>query len=692
GPIRIGRVQHGRAELGPVGLHPHELCSHVCVIGRTGVGKSTLAVGVLMRLLELGIPWVAFDTKRSLRQLLALETPTPIYAVAVGRAVGSTLHWNPLAPPPGIPADTHRRQIVELVCRTWGAGDAVAALLDRTIEQLTDGHTSVPTFVDVRRALVEAPLKQRESTWRQTALRVLDQLTTGPLGRAFNTRRDAVATDVLLERRTIVELDGLTGADGAFVISSLLQQLTARLQQDSTRASSASSREPGLDGLRLCMFIDEAHRLLARHDGGRETPVELLLREGRSLGLGLVLATQTYGGISPVALANCATWIALQCRYRSDVNTGAQGLMLRDDQKEILTTLPVGEAVVRLGSRYPHPVHVKLTPFDLPAKPVADLDLARAFLVGPFRRDALNIRAAVETAQPSPRGHRGDSAGPAHSAAVRPNAPEPGPQQAVPRLDSSHGAPAPSHGIPQLNESACVQTVQIASQDPDEHDTPSHREAPPGSGLDVDPDATLLLKSVAHRPLATVTQHYAAAQLPRRRGDAAKRALVQERYLKAIDVPVPEGRVVLLEPTGAGSAWLRRHRIERPAPRASLLHAYWQDRVGRELTGRGWQVELEHHRDGHAFDVFASRDRSTLLCEVETGKSNVPANLAALTAANVDHRVVLWLDPLTIDRARVLVPDGVTLLQPRSLPSWLATIRGSDNKGRSVAAGRAASR
>jgi len=317
GAIRLGRIVHGDHELGWLGVARDELMQHMAVTGRSGSGKSTLCLHVARQLLDQNIPWLIFDYKRSARALRGLDDRRDVHVASLGRDIGATLSFNPLVAPPGVPLDSHIRTTVEMIARSWFAGDGVMSLLERIIWQAYEAMApTIPTLKDVKATLEETTLKGREAQWSQSCQRILMQLTTGQLGRVLCRRRDAAALDQLRWNHTVVELDGLATNDANFLTQHLVHHLTQTLLE-------ARERET----LRFVVLIEEAHHLLARHDGQHETVLETCLREGREIGLGIILADQCISAISPTALANCFTVACLTVRQRADVNAGAASLL-----------------------------------------------------------------------------------------------------------------------------------------------------------------------------------------------------------------------------------------------------------------------------------------------------------------------------------------------------------------------------
>src|SRR5690606_15792007 len=150
-------------------------------------------------------------------------------------------------------------------------------------------------------------------------------------GRILCGRNDADCLARICAGHTIIELDGLAANDANFLTQHLLRYMTQTFLSESLR-----------EELRFVCLVEEAHHLLARREGGSETVLETCLREGREVGLGIILADQSISAVSPTALANCFSTICLNCRQRADVNAAAGTLLLADDHKEVLGVLPVG--------------------------------------------------------------------------------------------------------------------------------------------------------------------------------------------------------------------------------------------------------------------------------------------------------------------------------------------------------------
>ncbi len=656
GPLRLGRIVHGDNELGWLGIAPNELMQHLGVFGRSGSGKSNLCLRLLLQLVERSIPWLIFDYKRSARHMQALELGRDVRVVSLGRDIGATMSFNILVPPPGVGIETHRRQLVELIAENWYAGDGVISLLERSmIEAFERCAPDYPTIADVRDVLDNLAAKSRELMWKTSAMRIVRQMTTGQLGRILCTRRDAAALDVLRRQHTVIELDGLATNDANFLTQHLMRFLTCMLLSEHTR-----------EQLSFICLVEEALHLLGKREGATsaETVLETCLREGREAGLGIILADQCISAVSPTALANCFTTVCLNARQRADVNAAAGSLLLADDHKRLLSTLPVGEAIVRLSDRFPHPVHIRIPRLYLPKGTVRDDDVCNAYLAGPYC--AANLDAATQTDSTSST--VSTHSGPSHG---NPSAITPRPlgDRDTAKTDSTHdNLGDTSLPRPPPPPAEATHSSALAGSTPSSHAMESDPVSENG-------DVQLFLQSVGADPLLGVAARMDAVGLSRRKGNAIKNLLVDEGYVTPVELVIPSGKLVLLQLTELGRHWLQRHHQPMAPLHGSLPHTWWQHRLVELLTQFGWEARMESRIGQHTFDVSAVRGEAKALIEVETGRANWLQNLSFLESARgVAHKAVVWLDAGSLLRAKRALPRCVCLLQPREVTHWLRNL------------------
>jgi hypothetical protein len=116
-----------------------------------------------------------------------------------------------------------------------------------------------------------------------------------------------------------------------------------------------SRRQPGTGALRALLYFDEVFGYLPPHpkDPPSKGPLLTLLKQARSVGLGVVLATQNPVDLDYKALSNAGTWLVGRLQTRQDRARVVQGLQAAtggaedDDVEETLARLPARTFVVR---------------------------------------------------------------------------------------------------------------------------------------------------------------------------------------------------------------------------------------------------------------------------------------------------------------------------------------------------------
>lgn len=632
GEVWLGRVLHGEKKLGWVGLDRDRFTTHVGVFGTTGAGKTTACASMLLRLMELGTPWVVIDPKRSLRCLKATPTPKPVTVLTAGREIGAGLRFNPLALPPGADASSHIAELVQLMGDTWHGGVGIASVLEEAMKKAWNSNP-IPTFTDVLRVLKQGSYSGRSSQWVQSAHRILRSLIEGRLGSVFAGSSDHEHTlDALMSGWTIIETDGLTREEASFLVSTLLLQIHQRLQAQSSR-----------EKLKVTVLIDEAEQLLVKRDAQRESLLERMIRVSRESGLALCVASQSISRMTPTILANLGTLIAMRAHHRDDVAAVSRMLMLPDHAVPMLGTLGVGQAVCRVP-HWSSPIHVEVPKLTLPKGRVSDATLARSFQS--TQRQGEILRAIEATTS--------DSADSGDSTPDRPQEPEQAGNRPIPLAESAWSSQREHAGSP------------------DAHKNEQSSDASAKDLLRQDPELQSLLRHIAEHPFEPVTRRYSKLGLSRRKGNALRQTLEQLRLVTPLAVSRPSGVLTLLELTNEAKSWLRRTRSTLTPLHGGLLHAYWQNECRRLLEAHGWKVKLEWRKPDsqHLIDVMASKANRTLLIEVESGKSDWKKNLEQLKSTQVTHKAMLWIGDRAAMKAK---PDGqeVDHIVPKGLGAWI---------------------
>lgn len=90
--------------------------------------------------------------------------------------------------------------------------------------------------------------------------------------------------------------------------------------------------------------------------------MDIIFREIREFGVSLILLDQHPSKISLYAIGNTYCTICMNLKHKTDINAVAQCLLL-DKEKDILGSLEVGQAVVKIQGRIAHPFQVSIPEF-----------------------------------------------------------------------------------------------------------------------------------------------------------------------------------------------------------------------------------------------------------------------------------------------------------------------------------------
>jgi hypothetical protein len=219
-----------------------------------------------------------------------------------------------------------------------------------------------PTFKDVLLKARSMDTRGRESGWLSSTLRALSSLCFGGMGDLLNSSSNR-SIDHILDGNVILELDGLSQADKTFFVQACLLYLHHKKMAENVR-----------ERFDRCILIEEAHHILSGQRTsltGSESVMDTTYREIREFGVSLVLLDQMPSKLSGFALANSYATICMSMSNRADINAMSQTLLL-DSGKDILGTLEVGQAVVKLQGRIARPFLISIPEFGIEKGRVTD--------------------------------------------------------------------------------------------------------------------------------------------------------------------------------------------------------------------------------------------------------------------------------------------------------------------------------
>jgi hypothetical protein len=378
GDIRLGTCFYGKRPFSGFALRAEELIQHAAFFGRSGAGKTNVAFLLLRELARHRLPFLVFDWKKNYRDLVPQPAFRRLAVYTVGRDA-APFFFNPLIPPEGVAPREWLKKLIEIMQHAYFLGEGVAFVLQEVLDGLYrsfgvyEGSGHWPTFRDVLDALRARPVKGREAAWMESALRAVGVLCFGAMDWVLNSGA-RFPLEKLLDRQAVLELDALTNSDKTFLIESLLLWVHHyRMHQ------------PGREKLRHVILVEEAHHVLLKKKQeliGAEAVTDVILREIREFGEGIVLLDQLPSLISKPALENTFTTICLNLKEKGDVTAASKAMLLESDEVRLLGQLPVGWGVVKLQARWPKPFLVRFPLFHVRKGVVTDDQVRERFLEG----------------------------------------------------------------------------------------------------------------------------------------------------------------------------------------------------------------------------------------------------------------------------------------------------------------------
>lgn len=583
GALRLGTVLY-EAEKWPLGLSTTELMQNLAIFGRSGAGKTNVAFLLLEQLTARRIPWLFLDWKRTARHMIP-ALPAKVNVYTPGRAL-APFPFNPFLAPPGLEQHVYVNHLIDVIAEAYTLGDGARSVLQKAITACLEQERTPPTVQRVLDELDRLPDNHRIRGWKISATRALQSLAFSRL-----IGKDVAAQESfmrgLLSGRTVIELDALDQGGKKFLIPILMLWLYhVRL--------SAPVREK----LELAVFVEEAHHVLFRSENrSKESLMNMLLRQCREIGIGMIVIDQHPHLIASAAQGNTYTSICLNLKDPADIHRAAGLSLVEDEDKRLFSMLPVGHAIVKLQDRWRQPFLVRFPLVHVKKGSVTDERLSQ-LLRGNSSRT----------------GRFGADAG------------EFGGDQQVPVLDEG------------LND-----------------------------------ESLAFLEDVLRHCDDGVRVRYQRLGMSVRRGMALRDALVRRGFLDIQEVKLGRYRKILLRVRRKARELLGITGDDSLPVRESLAHEFWKRFYAKRYEEQGYRVQLEAPRPSGRVDVLAVKGTERVAIEVETGKSDVVANVKADLRAGFDRVVVVATDEGALERverelgaAGLLIDKRTVLSQARS--------------------------
>ncbi len=359
----------------PFGLDIHwsfkNLVKHTFVTGSTGSGKTYTICNIIINAAQMDVPAIILDFgKGELYSLLQQIIPN-IRCFTIGDDSVCPIRINPLECPEWTTPQQHFDNLKWILDSSLPQFEPLPIVTYRALSKLynTDGWNLATGEKGRNRTLkdlLDEGLRICDSAgyadevyhnMRGAFEMRISYLMEGALGRQLYTE-NSIDMRLLTERTSVLEIRTIEGSAQKIITLTLLTQLFDYFK----------SLGPTNDEKPRCLIVlDEAESIFASAEAfGNDveattaayTSVQKLnqiLRQGRSYGLAVILATQSPTNISNEILANTENKIIHRLHHGKDKRVIQEALELTNTQTQKLSTLKPGEGYAIDGENdYPY--------------------------------------------------------------------------------------------------------------------------------------------------------------------------------------------------------------------------------------------------------------------------------------------------------------------------------------------------
>lgn len=180
-------------------------------------------------------------------------------------------------------------------------------------------------------------------------------------------------------------------------------------------------------------------------------------------------------------------------------------------------------------------------------------------------------------------------------------------------------------------------------------------------------EALRFLEDVMRHRQDGVKKRYQRLGLSGDKGNRLKGELIEQGWLDGDLLATGTTRILLLRLTRKARTVFGRRG--EPEPHESLAHAYWKHFYAQRLARDGWRVATEAKRVGGKVDLLGTRNGERIGIEIETGKSDVAANVRNGLRSRFERVIVVATDEqamkrveTTLAKAHLLIPGRIDVV------------------------------
>ncbi len=356
--VRLGAVKSASGEFHEFHLQLDDLKRHVAVLGMTGSGKSTTASIIVKQVAEMGLPVMVLDWHNE-------------YGGVIARIGGQVVSpgkddftINPVEATASTDMVEHIAMVTDIFSDIYHFTHPQAYMFRNALQKRVSetADEEVPNLGSLVRTIEAYPLRSAYDNETKVALlRRLVPLTQGQAGRALNGP-STFSIDELLGKVVCVELGHLRDAQTRSIFTDIMLKMTYE------------HRLRSRSGLEHLTVVEEARNVApARRPEDPPSVGERMISELRKFGEAMLFVAQFPTQVASEMIKNSGARVVHRIAWPEDVALIGASLSLTQEQREHITKLQVGEAVVSI-TRLPKPILVQVKADSLLAAEKRDLN------------------------------------------------------------------------------------------------------------------------------------------------------------------------------------------------------------------------------------------------------------------------------------------------------------------------------
>jgi hypothetical protein len=374
GTVCYGKDNSGKdRELYPLYLGYEDIKNHILITGLSGTGKTNLGYEILRELAKKNKRCIVFDWDRTWRNFLSLDKEKypfidNIRVFTIGRNDIAPFSWNMFfTPPPNVKFSSWLGiASSKPLQKSLMSGQGVEDYLENISEELMESYQKgliklLPNIEDIKIKLQSRFAKARQLLWKQSAERVLKELTRECMKEVFGSREPIDITKEILER------DGITIIEMDIETPDHLRVLFQELLLNYFMLYYLHKGEVEKEHLETAIILEEFPSMLPKSKIEFQVGGEIinkLFKEGRKFGMGLIAIAQESSELPNYVTANCKVQFNFAAQTKKDIEATAGSMFLKKHEIPFLDYIWQGECFAKIKGR------VKNCLLKIPASPI----------------------------------------------------------------------------------------------------------------------------------------------------------------------------------------------------------------------------------------------------------------------------------------------------------------------------------